>query len=153
MERFCDASNLPGSYAPRRGSLSRPLLVLLLLGAGIFSACATLAPGSDPIVIRTQDVLSNSLSVYDSAMRLHYQVSREEPPAVYAALERVRPVFPKAWRGLQASLDGYKAGKTKDPEALHRAVLAFLAEVENLGPESWKASIGMIRRTFEGGGR
>lgn len=126
-----------------------PVLVLL----AILTACATLAPGSDPIVVRVEDVLVDSLAVYDSTMRLHYQVSTQEPPAVYAALERVRPVFPKAWRGLDASLQAYKAATVKDPEKLRGATLAFLDEVEGLGPESWKASISLIRKAFEGGAR
>lgn len=140
------------SYTKMRDETGlRKTLTLAVVLLAVLSACATVTPGSDPVVVRAQDVLSNSLAVYDSAMRLHYQVSTQETPAIYAAMERVRPVFPKAWRGLQASLEGYKAGKTKDPEKLRTAVLSFLDEVENLGPESWKASMALIHRTFEGG--
>lgn len=167
-------ATLPGPSAPRRDSprslrcsssagagtfsngvlmQNRRVLPILVLIAGLSVSCATLTPGSDPVVVRAQDVLVDSLAVYDSAMRLHYQVSTQEPPAVYAALERVRPVFPKAWRGLNASLEAYKAAKIKDPVKLSGAVLAFLSEVESLGPDSWKASIALIRRAFEGGAR
>lgn len=123
--------------------------LFVLLFAALLTSCATITPGSDPLVVRTQDVLTNSLAIYDAAMKTHYAVSTQEPMAVYRATEEVRHSFPKAWRGLDASLAGYKATKEKDPVKLRASVLSFLTEVEGLGPESWKASIQLIRRTFE----
>lgn len=128
---------------------ARTFLTALLPALLWVAACAMVTPGSDPIVVRTQDVLTNSLSVYEAAMKTHYAVSTQEPMAVYTATEQVRVAFPKAWRGLDSALASYKATKDKDPAKLRASVLSFLTEVEGLGPESWKASIQLIRRTFE----
>lgn len=123
--------------------------VILLLGAAVLSACATLAPGSDPVVVRTQDVLVQSMHLYDSLTQWHRAHSREESPEVYAAIERLRPAFPKAWRGLRDALNVYRASKTRDTTALRTAGLKFLDEVAALGPEDWKASILLVRQLFE----
>lgn len=131
--------------------------IVLLIGAVAFAllpllftlgGCASMAPGSDPIVVKTQDVLTNSLTLYETTMDLHFKHSAQEPPDVYKALEKVRPAFPRAWRALDVSLTTYQAAKTKDPAQLRRATLLFLDEAERDGPEDWKAAIRAIRSFF-----
>ncbi len=124
--------------------------LFVLLFAVLLTSCATITPGSDPVVVRAQDVLTNSLSVYEAAMKTHYAISTQEPPAVYHATEQVRVVFPKAWRGLRAAIDAYKASGSKDPEKLRLAVLSFFGEAEQIGPDSWRDAIRLIRKAFEG---
>lgn len=147
---------IPGA---RGGVLSRgiidgaPLVALVLVLAVLGAACATVAPGSDAIVVRTQDVLANSLELYEQTMALHMGHSREESPSLYAALETVRTKFPKAHRALSDALTAYKA--RKDPTALHVAVGAFFGEVESLAPEGspFQTGIRFLRKTWEGGSR
>lgn len=126
---------------------ARRILSALLLMATV--SCATFAPGSDPVVVRAQDVLNNSIVLYDATMRFHYAHSQQEPPEVYAALEKLRPAFPKAWRGFQAAVVAYQASQTRDRAGLRAAGLQFLDEVSALGPRDWAASIGLIRQAFE----
>lgn len=112
-------------------------------------SCATIVPGSDPVVVRTQDVLTQSMHLYDGLTQWHRAHSREESPEVYAAIERLRPAFPKAWRGLRDALDVYRASKTRDTAALRTAGLKFFGEVAAIGPQDWRASILLIRQLFE----
>jgi len=141
-----------------RGSLRRPLgaslgltaACLALLGVILISTgCATITPGSDPIIVKTEDVLVNSLSAYETAMSLHYAASERETPDVYRAAELIRSTFPPAWRGLRAVKESYRLAKTKEPAKLREAVLLFLATLEADGPPKWKAAIRLIRLTFE----
>lgn len=84
-------------------------LVAVLLVAG----CATIGSGR-PDVVRAEDTLVNSLTVYEAVMELHYAVSAHEPPEVYAAVEDVRKTFPPAYRVAKSAVRAYKAGRSKD---------------------------------------
>ena len=141
--------------ATRRSSSSgaRAGVLFLVVLAVLTSACATVTPGSDAIIVRTQDVLANSLELYEQTMSLHMGHSREESPSLYAALETVRTKFPKAHRALSDALTAYKV--RKDPTALHVAVGAFFGEVESLAPEGspFQTGIRFLRKTWEGGSR
>lgn len=129
----------------------RPILAVLAI-ALIVGGCATLMPGDDPVVVKAEDVLANSLTLYEQTMTLHYAKSTEESPELYKAAETVRVVFPPAWRGLNTTKEVYRLAKTKDPEQLRAAVLIFLDELERDGPPKWKAAIRLIRATFTAGG-
>lgn len=130
--------------------------IVLLIGAVAFAllpllvavGCASVPAGSDVVVVKAEDVLTNSLTLYDGTMDLHFKHSKSEPPEVYKALEVVRPAFPKAWRGLSTTLAAYKAAKTKDPAAIRKATLDFLDEIEKDGPPSWKTAVQGIRAVF-----
>lgn len=89
------------------GRLFALLAVLLVAG------CATIGSGR-PDVVRAEDTLVNSLTVYEAVMELHYAVSAHEPPEVYAAVEDVRKTFPPAYRVAKSAVRAYKAGRSKD---------------------------------------
>lgn len=131
----------------RRRSASRTLALALLVI--LAPACASIGTG-DPLIVRTQDVLTHSLTAYEAAMTAHYALSTSESPEVYESLEALRVKFPPLWRGLNGALKTYTSAKTKDPVALRAGVLAFLDSAEALGPPSWKSSLRMIRDAFEG---
>lgn len=86
----------------------RVLLALLVIAA---VSCASVGTG-DPVVVRAEDLLSNSLPIYDQAMALHYANSTKETPSEYRAFEAMRTGFPTAWKALYDSLQSYKANRT-----------------------------------------
>lgn len=95
--------------------------IVLLIGAVAFAllpllvatGCASVGTGRADVV-RAEDTLVNSLTVYEAVMELHYAVSVHEPPEVYAAVEDVRTTFPKAYRVAKSAVRAYKAGRSKD---------------------------------------
>lgn len=78
----------------------------------ILNGCASVGSG-DPVVVRAEDVLVNSLSVYGQAMVYHQNHSTTETPQLYKALEAARIAFPPAWKALDAGITAYKADKDK----------------------------------------
>jgi hypothetical protein len=88
-------------------------------GAAIFllavlSACASVAPGEDPIVVRTEQTLEASLAVYDAGMVWCKANPQHLTPAAAKVAETIRTGFPPAYRSLDSALQLYKAGKRKD---------------------------------------
>lgn len=83
------------------------LALLLVLSV----SCASVGTG-DPVVVRAEDMLTNSLTIYDSAMQYHYSHSTTETPAVYQTFEKFRVNFQPAWRSLYNSVQAYKGNRT-----------------------------------------
>lgn len=95
----------------RRVLLSRALPVFFAL---LVASCATLAPGEDPIVVRTEQTLEASLAVYDAGMTWCKANPQHITPAAASVAETIRTAFPPAYRSLDSALQLYKAGKRKD---------------------------------------
>lgn len=117
------------------------LSVLVLLGGLLLATtnCASLA-GSDPVVVRAEDVLTNSLAFYQAAMSVHYANSKKESVELYEAMELVRTQFPPAWRSLRAAIPAYQGVRTGiEEKRLSEAILA----VEKL--------VGDLREIWAGG--
>jgi len=105
------------------------LAALLLLAFA--TACASVGT-SDPTLVRAEDLLSNSLSVYDGAMKYHFANSTREPPEVYAVFERVRTGFPTAWQGLYDGTREYK--RVPDRAKLDSAIAAVRVLLDAVAP-------------------
>ncbi len=103
-----------------------PLLVLSI-------ACASVGTG-DPLVVRAEDLLSNSRVVYDAAMAFHFAQSTTETPQVYAAFEAFRSKFPSAWDALDKAKRGYQANKLAGTASLDAAVAAITSLLESVAP-------------------
>lgn len=102
-----------------------PILVVLAV------ACASVG-GGDPVVVRAEDFLVNSLSVYDSAMKWHEQHSTQESPAAYKALEQARVNFPPAWQAAKNGVASYKINK--DKAQLDRLLAAVQTILDSIAP-------------------
>lgn len=85
------------------------LLAALLL---ISVACASVGTG-DPVVVKTEDFLTNSLSIFDNAMAWHRMHSTTETAQVYKAFENARVRFPPAWQAVKDGLAAYKVNKNQ----------------------------------------
>lgn len=96
----------------RRALPLRALPVFLL--ALSLASCATLLPGEDPIVVRTEQTLEASLAVYDAGMVWCKANPQHLTPAAAKIAESIRTGFPPAYRSLDSALQLYKAGKRKD---------------------------------------
>jgi hypothetical protein len=105
-----------------RATLAVPLLLVLVV------SCASVG-ASDPLVVRAEDALSNSLSVYDGLMSVHFANSTRESPEVYRAIEAVRVKFPIAWRAVNDGKKSYRAGVTGSADKLTAALDALQAIV------------------------
>lgn len=93
----------------RRAAALSAIFLVLALGA-----CATLAPGADPIVVRTEQGLEAALAVYDAGMVWCKANPQHLTPEAAKVAETIRTGFPPAYRSLDSALQLYKAGKRKD---------------------------------------
>lgn len=105
------------------------LLVFALVG------CATLAPGADPVVVRTEQALEAALAVYDAGMTWCEGHQAELTPEAAKVAEAVRTGFPAVYRSVDSGLQLYKAGKgaPPDPAELNRLVLQLTELVRLAG--------------------
>lgn len=103
-----------------------PLVVILAL----VSSCASFG-GGRPEVVRAEDVLTNSLTIWGQAMIYHKNHSREESPAVYKVMEASREGFPPAWEALSAATKSYKR-VGGDATTLQKAMAVVEAIVKSL---------------------
>lgn len=83
----------------------------------LLAACATLAPGADPVVVRTEQAMAVGQFGYSAAMQWCADHAAVFTPAQLAVVNKVREGFPHTYYALQSALDGYKAGKTHDISA------------------------------------
>jgi ABC-type thiamine transport system substrate-binding protein len=108
-----------------------PVLLLVVFLAG---ACATVGAG-DPVVVRAEDTLSNSLTIYTTAMNYHFANSTKEGPAVYKAFEDFRVQFPVAWIALDNAKRSYqrdKAGGSANVDAALNALSGLVSAITPL---------------------
>ena len=102
---------------------------LLLLVLGVLSGCASVAPGSDPVVVRAQQALRAADAIYREGMAYYFTpgVAATLSPGTVKAFEAVRTGFDPAYKTAQSALDAYQAGKRKDVIA----EMAALAKLMN----------------------
>jgi outer membrane PBP1 activator LpoA protein len=123
---------------PRRGGRLAAVPALFLALA--LASCATLLPGEDAIVVRTEQTLEASLAVYDAGMTWCRANPAHLTPEAAKIAEAIRTGFPPAYRSLDSALQLYKAGKRKDllseTDELRRLVeqLLFLVRLSG-GPD------------------
>ena len=113
----------PTRSTGRGRSLARALPAVLLVLA--LASCATLLPGEDPVVVRTEQTLEASLAVYDAGMTWARANPSLLTPEAAKVVNGIRVGFPPAYRSLDSALQLYKAGKRKE-------ILAEMDEVRTL---------------------
>ena len=109
--------------------VAKRITAALAVACMLSISCASPGTG-DPIVVKAQDVLVNSLAVYDQAMDYHFKHSQSEPKVVYDAMEYGRKAIPQGWRLLQKAIDTYKL--TRDSSAVDAAKASLSNDVEKL---------------------
>lgn len=110
--------------------LRNPRIVAVVAILLFANACASFGAGR-PEVVRAEDLLTNSLTVWGQAMIYHKNHSREESPAVYKVLEAAREGFPPAWEALSAATKSYKR-VGGDATTLQKAMAAVEAIIKSL---------------------
>jgi hypothetical protein len=108
------------------------------VSAALFLAvsCASVGTG-DPTLVRAEDLLSNSLAIYDGAMRYHFANSTKETPQVYRIMESVRTGFPPAWKALYDGTRAYKTSPAStDLAKLMAAIQTMLDELSGVSMTS-----------------
>jgi hypothetical protein len=107
----------------------RALAAFLLVAV----ACASVGAG-DPVVVRAEDVLTNSLTVYSQAMDFHFKHSTQESPAIYKTFEAFRVKFPVAWNALDQAKRTYKKDKSTGSSTVEAAISALVALLSTVQP-------------------
>lgn len=95
---------------------SRMLGLVAVLAAVTLSRCASLAPGAEPLVVRTEQTLSASDALYDSAMSVYFAKASSLSASTVSVLEKVRVGFDPAYKAVQGALTFYKLNRgSPDP--------------------------------------
>lgn len=92
-----------------------PLLALLLSSI----ACqTTIAPGADPVIVRSQQALEISFATVDKFVAWEYKNQKNVPKDVHAAAETLRREFPPMFRIARNLLAKYRASKDAEDRRL-----------------------------------
>lgn len=117
---------LPRGLAPQARGAALLVVVLVLT-----AACASVAPGEDPVVVRAEQALRAGDAIYRESMAYWYSpgVAPTFSPEVSQVFETVRVGFDPVYKDTQKTLDTYKdvrraiaAGKAGDQVAAAKAV-------------------------------
>ena len=120
-----------GGVAPppsRRVAVAGAIFLVLALGA-----CATVAPGNDPVVVNAERALSMGDAIYAEAMGYYFRpgVAPTLGPSVVAIFEHVRTGYDAPYKAMQGALDAYKLFKGPSTQAALKAKTGDLAAIVN----------------------
>ena len=110
---------------------------LLLVFVLALSACATIQPGQDPLVVRVERVLKVAPTIYDQTMSFAQRNASTMSPGALKLVNEIRVTFPPLYRSVDAALQVYKANGTGDVMgqivALERLITQMATLVSALG--------------------
>jgi hypothetical protein len=113
--------------------------------------CATIQPGQDTTVVRTQQTLAIGQYVYDHGMTWCKANAVNLSPAGLQLVNKVRVEFPLAYRTLDTALDLYKAGKAGDLQAALARFTELVGLIEGLVSSFGGPDLGIEARANVGG--
>lgn len=101
-----------GWAQPPSGKLV-PRAAALLVAVALITACVSVAPGSDPVVVRAEQALADADALYADGMAYYFQpgVAAAMAPSTRAVFEAIRTGFDPVYKDAQKALDVYKAVK------------------------------------------
>ncbi len=121
-------------------SAGRTLLRPAIAGAAallFLLSCATIQPGQDPLVVRTEQFLKISYPIYDQTMSWAQRNASTMSPGALKLVNEIRVAFPPLYRSVDAALQVYKANGTGDVlgqiSALERLITQMATLVSALG--------------------
>lgn len=107
-------------------------IVAALFMVVLFTACAAVAPGNDPVVVHTQQTLAIGQAVYDTGMAWCTANAGKLSPSGLALANKIRVDFPLAYRALDTALDVYKAGKAGDYDTALKNFTGLVAQLSTI---------------------
>lgn len=109
------------------------LLIFLAMALGVFTGCASVAPGEDKVVVNAQRALKGADAVYAAAMKVYFALPAGSLTAAEVKVfESVRTGYDGAYKALDTGLDGYKAGKIADVYSEQKALADLLNQIVGL---------------------
>jgi hypothetical protein len=108
-----------------------PLIAVLAAGLAL-SGCATVSPGSDPVVVNAERTLATSFEVVDAFLLLEYKnrdVVMSRAPYVHALAEDIRQTAPGVFKSASIAVRAYKRSRTP---AARLDLQKFVADAEHV---------------------
>jgi ABC-type amino acid transport substrate-binding protein len=141
-----------------------PTVLVALLAAVLFTACATVAPGNDPVLVNAERSLKATVGTLDTLFKTDYQNWQVIDPVIPQwkdAVNALRVAAPPVIDAANGSIKAYRAAlalKRADPSGVTQEQLNALAtelgnrivEAVNLGK---KAADVITQWTGKGGGK
>ena len=104
------------------------LCILILCLPLLFSGgCATIAPGSDPLVVSSERTISIAQATLDSFVRFEYNNRAKCPREVQDAAERIRREAPEWFNRAMRLKLAYKTNRGADAKADLLTAIAVLS--------------------------
>lgn len=129
----------------QRTANSSALVSVVVALAVLSAACATLAPGADPLVVRSEQVLKVAPSVYDAGMTWAEANKAKIPASTLVVFEKIRVGFPPAYRAADEALTLYKAKKTNGLANAIPALERMLGDLATLVTAMGGPDIGGVK--------
>ena len=104
----------------------------LLCLFAILNACATIAPGNDPVLVNAQRTARTAHTSFDFLFKIERDndaLVRQNIPAVHTAVNELRRKAPKAEADLWGAIEAYRTNRTADNKA---NLNTYLAVIQNL---------------------
>jgi len=116
-----------------RGIIDGAPIAALVLALAVLTGCASLAPGEDPVVVRTEQALSVGDAIYKDGMAWWFipGVAEGMRSEVNLVFDAVRTGFDPVYKDVQSALDTYKAVKRAVVAGQSGDQAAALAAVNN----------------------
>jgi len=111
-------------------TIQRSLACLCLLA--ILNACASVAPGNDPVLVNAQRTARTAHTSFDFLFKIERDndaLVRQNIPAVHTAVNELRRKAPKAEADLWSAIETYRTNRTADNKA---NLNTYLAVIQNL---------------------
>ena len=106
-----------------------PVLLLCLA-----VACASVAPGADPLVVNAERSINIAFETVDTFLfveKTHQADLAKVSPGIHAVAERIRGEGPEAFRKARRLIDVYKGARTDENKANFMTAIAFVQALAN----------------------
>lgn len=103
-----------------------------LLALLLFTGCAAVAPGHDPVVVHAERTIAVSFDACDAFLRIEHaqrEWYRIATPGLHDFAETLRADAPAAFTTARALLKAYKAARTPDHKANLDTALALTTQL------------------------
>lgn len=120
---------------------ARRIPIVFALGLAI--ACASVAPGSDPVVVHAEQAQVIAFDVCDFFLTFEKAHQAQLPAEVHAAAETIRKHGPDAFRALRLTIESYKANRTPEGKADLVTALSVVQQLWDIATKYIAASQGV----------
>lgn len=130
--------------------LPPPVVMLCLLPALLFTGCANVDPGADPVVVNAERSIAVSKDIVHAFVTVDHENRawfKANAPDVHDAAETLRKKFPPAHNSAMALIRAYKRNRTPENKANMLTALSVLNQL-SIEAAAWMAKSQIKKVTY-----